>query len=57
MRLECKIRYNSKGVECEVVQEGDRLHIRFDQPVSAATPGQSAVLYEGDDVVAGGVIE
>lgn len=57
MRLECKIRYNSKGVECEVVQEGDRLHIRFVQPVSAATPGQSAVLYDGDDVVAGGVIQ
>ena len=57
MRLECKIRYNSRGVECEARQEGDKLYIRFAEPVSAATPGQSAVLYEGDDVVAGGVIQ
>lgn len=57
MRLECKIRYNSRGVECEARQEGDKLLIRFAEPVSAATPGQSAVLYEGDDVVAGGVIQ
>lgn len=57
MMLECKIRYNSRGVECEVRQEDDKLYIRFAEPVSAATPGQSAVLYEGDDVVAGGVIQ
>lgn len=57
MRLECKIRYNSRGVECEARQDGDKLYIRFAEPVSAATPGQSAVLYEGDDVVAGGVIQ
>ncbi len=57
MRLECKIRYNSRGVECEARQDGDKLYIRFAEPVSAATPGQSAVLYDGDDVVAGGVIQ
>jgi len=57
MRLECKIRYNSRGVECEARQDGDKLLIRFAELVSAATPGQSAVLYEVDDVVAGGVIQ
>ena len=56
MKLECKIRYNSRGVECEARQDGDKLLISFAEPVSAPTPGQSAVLYEGDDVVVGGVI-
>lgn len=55
--LVCKIRYNNAGVECEAIQIGDRLKVTFSQPVSAVTPGQSAVLYEGDDVVAGGIIE
>ena len=56
MKLECKIRYNSRGVECDVRQDGDKLLVRFAEPVSAPTPGQSAVFYEADDVVAGGVI-
>ncbi len=55
--LNCKIRYNNIGVECEARQEGDKLKITFAEPVSAVTPGQSAVLYEGDDIVAGGIIE
>lgn len=55
-RLICKIRYNNKGEACVVQQIGDKLKIVFDEPVSAVTSGQSAVLYEGDDVVAGGVI-
>jgi tRNA-specific 2-thiouridylase len=29
----------------------------FDEPQRAMTPGQSLVLYDGDRVVAGGVIE
>jgi len=57
MRLQCKIRYNSRAVECEAIQDGDMLKVRFMNPVSAPTPGQSAVLYEGDDVVVGGVIQ
>lgn len=55
--LICKIRYNNAGVECEAQQIGNQLKITFAKPVSAVTPGQSAVLYEGDDVVAGGIIE
>ncbi|MDR2009069.1 MAG: tRNA 2-thiouridine(34) synthase MnmA [Bacteroidales bacterium] len=54
--LTCKIRYNNKGESCTVYQYGDELKVCFDNPVSAVTPGQSAVIYEKNDVVGGGII-
>ena len=33
------------------------LHVRFDKPQRAITRGQAVVLYDGDIVVGGGVIE
>jgi len=36
---------------------GGRIGIRFREPVFAVTPGQAAVLYDGDRVLAGGWIE
>lgn len=52
----CKIRYNNKGEECTVKQYGDRIKVVFNNPVSAVTPGQSAVIYEDNDIIAGGII-
>ncbi|MDD3739637.1 MAG: tRNA 2-thiouridine(34) synthase MnmA [Bacteroidales bacterium] len=52
----CKIRYNNKGEECYVKQYGDKIKIEFKNPVSAVTPGQSAVIYEENDIIAGGII-
>ena len=52
----CKIRYNNPGEECTLEQIGEKIKITFKNPVSAITPGQSAVLYENDDVIAGGII-
>ncbi|MDL2261888.1 tRNA 2-thiouridine(34) synthase MnmA [Bacteroidales bacterium OttesenSCG-928-I21] len=54
--LSCKIRYNTEAKKCRVESHGNRVKIIFDNPVSAITPGQSAVIYENEDVVAGGVI-
>jgi len=35
----------------------DSLHIEFDSPQRAITPGQAVVMYDGDIVVGGGTIE
>ena len=37
--------------------DDDRLVLAFDDPQRAATPGQSLVLYDGDECLGGGVIE
>jgi tRNA-specific 2-thiouridylase len=52
-----KIRYKDSGAPgtCWVDDEGT-LHVRFDEPRKAIARGQSVVLYDGDDVVGGGVI-
>jgi tRNA-specific 2-thiouridylase len=56
LNLTCKIRFNNEGETCTVQQFGDKMKIIFAKPVSAITPGQSAVIYEGDDLVGGGII-
>jgi tRNA-specific 2-thiouridylase len=40
-----KIRYNDKGKPATIYPEGDKIHIEFDAPVKAVTPGQAAVIY------------
>ena len=57
-RVDARIRYKDHGGAAEAVETGDgRLHVRFDEKRRAVTPGQSVVLYEGDDLVGGGVID
>lgn len=56
-RVTAKIRYNDPGAPALAWQEGpDELRVVFSEPRSAVTPGQSVVLYEGDDVLGGGWI-
>jgi tRNA-uridine 2-sulfurtransferase len=51
-----KVRYKHDGEESELTQMADRMKVTFSKKVSAIAPGQSAVFYEGDDVMGGGVI-
>jgi len=51
-----RIRYKDAGAMATIVAEENKLRCDFDTPVSAVTPGQSAVFYEGEDVVGGGMI-
>jgi tRNA-specific 2-thiouridylase len=53
-----KIRYRDKGEMCFCNTDGaGNLHVQFLHPRKAITPGQSVVIYDGDDVIAGGVIK
>jgi tRNA-uridine 2-sulfurtransferase len=57
-RLAAKTRYRQSDAACVLTAvEGDRFELLFDTPQWAVTPGQSAVLYEGDVSLGGGVIE
>ncbi len=51
-----KIRYHHAGAMSYINQRDDQMEVRFDTHVQGIAPGQSAVFYEGDDVIGGGVI-
>ncbi|TAE79524.1 MAG: tRNA 2-thiouridine(34) synthase MnmA [Bacteroidetes bacterium] len=52
-----KIRYKNAGTHSIISQEGNRMKVIFNDDVKGIAPGQSAVFYEGDDVIGGGWIE
>ena len=54
--LTCKIRFRNGAEKCKLQPSGDKMKVIFENPVSAITPGQSAVIYENDDIVCGGII-
>ena len=58
IKVEVKIRYNSKKAPAIVSPyQDDEILINFKKPQRAITPGQSAVFYQGDIVIGGGIIE
>jgi tRNA-specific 2-thiouridylase len=57
-RAEVKIRYKSAAYPALVEPIGtDRMRVTFDEPLRDITPGQGAVVYMGDVVLGGGIIE
>lgn len=52
-----KVRYKHPGSMAKIEQVGAEMNVSFYEEVSAIAPGQSAVFYEGDDVIGGGFIK
>jgi tRNA-uridine 2-sulfurtransferase len=57
MEATTKIRYKDKGALSNIYPEDGRMKVRFYENVKGIAPGQSAVFYEGDDVIGGGIIQ
>jgi tRNA-specific 2-thiouridylase len=56
-RITAKIRYKAREVAATLTPlPDDRAHVRFDEALRDITPGQSAVFYQSDVVLGGGVI-
>jgi tRNA-specific 2-thiouridylase len=53
-----KVRYRQRDQGCHVtLNAAGGIQVRFEQPQRAVTPGQFAVLYDGERCLGGGVIE
>ena len=56
MEATTKIRYKDKGSLSGLYPENGTVQVRFYENAKGIAPGQSAVFYEGDDVIGGGII-
>lgn len=52
-----KIRYKDAGAFSFLTPEGSGIQVEFPETVKGIAPGQSAVFYDGDDVIGGGIIQ
>lgn len=56
--ITAKIRYRQKAIAAKfLINEDGSYTLMFKKPQRAVTPGQMAVLYKGEKVIAGGVIQ
>ncbi len=53
----CRVRYSAKPSPCKVIFDGDNAFVEFENMTRAVTPGQSAVFYDGDDLLFSGIIK
>jgi tRNA-uridine 2-sulfurtransferase len=57
-RVEIQVRHRAPAAAAEIVRsDGGEIELALDEPVAAITPGQSLVIYAGERVLGGGLIE
>ena len=57
-RISLQGRHRAPGAAAEIIRlAGDEIELALDEPVAAITPGQSLVMYDGERVLGGGLIE
>ncbi len=54
--LKVRSRYRAPLIDCEIKHKQNVTQVTLKEEVRAITPGQSAVIYQGDQVLGGGVI-
>lgn len=52
-----KIRYKDRGTLSNLYNHENGVRVRFYEDAKGVAPGQSAVFYEGEDVIGGGIIQ
>lgn len=52
-----KVRYRDAGTVATLYPVGNDISVEFHANVKGIAPGQSAVFYEGDDLIGGGIIQ
>ena len=57
MEVLTKIRYKDAGTISSILPAGNDVTVRFYEKAKGIAPGQSAVFYEGNDVIGGGIIQ
>ena len=57
MEVVTKVRYHDKGTPSSIRMDGAHVHVDLHSKVAGIAPGQSAVFYDGEDVVGGGFID
>lgn len=57
MEVLTKIRYKDKGAISNLYIDNSGIKVRFYENVKSIAPGQSAVFYDGDEVIGGGIIQ
>ena len=57
--IECmvRLRHRQPLQKCRIQISGEKVHMEFDQPQRAVTPGQSAVFYQGDVCLGGAIVD
>lgn len=58
LEVTSQIRYNDPGTMSKILPfDNERVSVEFMANVKGVAPGQSAVFYEGDDIIGGGIIQ